>query len=121
MPALYILGGANGAGKTTWYQQGLRNNSIEDDLPFLNVYMIVLRELGLYTAGNIAMAEQIAKARMRMLIAERKDFVIDQSCSISPRQHLSTRLRMNHAKWHNFFVDLSCINIPIVHCGCNKA
>jgi predicted ABC-type ATPase len=49
MPALYVLGGANGVGKTTWYQLGIENKSINPELPFINIDLIVLRELGGYT------------------------------------------------------------------------
>jgi predicted ABC-type ATPase len=49
MPALYVLGGANGVGKTTWYQWGIENKSINPELPFINIDLIVLRELGGYT------------------------------------------------------------------------
>jgi predicted ABC-type ATPase len=27
MPTLYVLGGANGVGKTTWYQLGVENSA----------------------------------------------------------------------------------------------
>ena len=37
MPKLYILGGANGVGKTTWYQTGIEQKYITAELPFINV------------------------------------------------------------------------------------
>jgi predicted ABC-type ATPase len=49
MSTLYVLGGANGVGKTTWYQFGIENNAISPELPFINIDMIVLREFGTYT------------------------------------------------------------------------
>jgi predicted ABC-type ATPase len=54
MPKLYILGGANGAGKTTWYQTGIEQKYITAELPFINVDTIVLKELGGYTTESIA-------------------------------------------------------------------
>ncbi len=74
MPALYVLGGANGVGKTTWYQLGVENKSINPELPFINIDLIVLRELGGYTAENLAKAEQIAREKMKALIQEKKGF-----------------------------------------------
>ena len=46
MPTLYVLGGANSVGKSTWYQLGIENKSINPELPFINIDLIVLRELG---------------------------------------------------------------------------
>jgi hypothetical protein len=54
MPTLYVSGGANGVGKTRWYQLGVENKSINPGLPFVNIDLIVLRELGGYTAENLA-------------------------------------------------------------------
>jgi predicted ABC-type ATPase len=64
MPNLYILGGANGVGKTTRYQTGIEQKYISPDLPFVNVDSIVLKELGGYTPENIALGEQIARDRI---------------------------------------------------------
>ena len=83
MPALYVLGGANGVGKTTWYQLGVENKSINPELPFINIDLIVLRELGGYTAENLAKAEQIAREKMKVLIQERRDFMIESNLSKS--------------------------------------
>lgn len=54
MPTLYVLGGANGVGKTTWYQFGLEDKAINPELPFINIDLIVLGELNGYTDENIA-------------------------------------------------------------------
>jgi predicted ABC-type ATPase len=48
-----VLGGANGVGKTTWYQCGIESKAISPELPFINIDMIVLREFGTYTPENI--------------------------------------------------------------------
>ena len=58
MLILYVLGGANGFGKTTWYQAGIENNAINYELPFINIDNIVLLELGGYSSENIIRAEQ---------------------------------------------------------------
>ncbi len=81
MPTLYVLGGANGVGKTTWYQFGIQSNAINSELPFINIDLIVLQELGGYMLENIAKAEQIARERMRSLLEARKDFMIDSNLS----------------------------------------
>lgn len=81
MPKLYILGGANGVGKTTWYQTGIEQKYITAELPFINVDTIVLKELGGYTPENIAKGEQLARERMSALIRENKDFMIESNLS----------------------------------------
>jgi hypothetical protein len=48
MPTLYVLGDANGVGKTTWYQTGIENIEVDPETPFINIGTIVLRELGGY-------------------------------------------------------------------------
>lgn len=64
MPVLYILGGANGSGKTTWYNSQVASGDIDSSIPFINIDNIVLQELGCYTIENIALGETIAKERM---------------------------------------------------------
>lgn len=54
MPTLYMLGCANGVGKTTWYQLGIESKAINPEIAFINIDLIVLRELGGYTAENRA-------------------------------------------------------------------
>jgi predicted ABC-type ATPase len=44
-PVLYILGGAIGSGKTTWYQYGIANGSISREIPFINIDVFFLREM----------------------------------------------------------------------------
>lgn len=83
MPTLFVLGGANGAGKTTWHSAGIVNNFINEGLPFINVDNIVLLELGGFTSENIARAEQLSRERMAILISERKDFMIESNLSKS--------------------------------------
>jgi len=42
MPVLYILGGANGSGKTTWYNSQVAIGDIDPSIPFVNIDNIVL-------------------------------------------------------------------------------
>ncbi|MBT9485652.1 hypothetical protein [Sediminibacterium sp.] len=83
MPVLYILGGANGCGKTTWYYDQLSQGAIDRSLPFINIDNIVLNELGSYTPENIALGEQIAKERMSNLIDRKENFMIESNLSKS--------------------------------------
>ena len=58
MPVLYILGGANGVGKTTWYQTEVEKKFISHNLPFINVDNIVVKELNRqYSPANIELAD----------------------------------------------------------------
>jgi predicted ABC-type ATPase len=80
MPVLYILGGSNGVGKTTWYQTGIEKNYISHDLPFINVDNIVIKELNKkYSPANIGLAEQLAREKMTVLIKANKDFMIESN------------------------------------------
>ncbi|MEP7167886.1 MAG: hypothetical protein ABI855_00800 [Bacteroidota bacterium] len=79
MPTLYILAGANGTGKTTYYLTAIQQNYIDRDLPFLNVDLIAKTELGGYTSENFAHAEMIFRQRAGDLIKEKRDFMIERS------------------------------------------
>ena len=57
MPKLYILGGANGLVKPHGIKPALNKNILSPNCHFINVDTIVLRELGGYTAENIARGE----------------------------------------------------------------
>lgn len=81
MPALYILGGANGSGKTTWYNSQVASGDIDDSIPFINIDNIVLLELGSYTVENIVSGENIAKERMTRHIENRESFMIESNLS----------------------------------------
>lgn len=83
MPVLYILGGANGCGKTTWYYDQLSQGAIDSSLSFINIDNIVLNELGSYTSENIALGEQIGKERMSYLIDRNESFMIESNLSKS--------------------------------------
>ncbi len=72
MPVLYILGGANGSGKTTWYNSQVAIGDIAPSIPFVNIDNIVLWELGSYTSENLLIGESIAKERMSGYIEKRK-------------------------------------------------
>lgn len=78
MPILYILGGANGVGKSTWYSTGVENGYIDLSLPFLNSDN-VQKELGAYNVENSIIAEDIVRNRMKELILEKKDFMIESN------------------------------------------
>ena len=111
MPTLYVLGGANGVGKTTWYQFGIENKAINPELPFINIDLIVLRELGRYTAENVAKAEQMARERMRTLLQEKKDFMIESNLSKSADYDWIALMRKNGYETVLFFLGTSNVEI----------
>lgn len=83
MPTLYILGGANGSGKTTWYNSQLLTGDIDPAIPFVNIDNIVLQELGNYSPENIVLGESIAKQRMSGYIERQESFMIESNLSKS--------------------------------------
>ncbi len=111
MPTLFVLGGANGAGKTTWHSAGIVNNFINEGLPFVNVDNIVLLELGGYTAENISRAEQLSRERMAILISERKDFMIESNLSKSSDYEWITLMRKNGYDTSLFFLGTDDVEI----------
>lgn len=111
MPTLYVLGGANGVGKTTWYQLGVENKSIDPKLPFINIDLIVLRELGGYTAENLAKAEQIARERIKVLLQERKDFMVESNLSKSTDYDWIALMRKNGYETVLFFLGTNDVEI----------
>lgn len=98
-------------GKTTWYQLGIEDKSIDPELPFVNIDLIVLRELGGYTAENLAKAEQIARERMRVLLQERKDFMIESNLSKSSDYDWIGSMRKNGYDTILYFLGTSHVEI----------
>lgn len=95
MPVLHVLGGANGAGKTSWYQLGLQEKDTSPNLPFINLDIIVSQELGDYTSENLAKAEGIARDRMRKLLEDKSDFMIESNLSKTTDYDWIDRMRNN--------------------------
>ncbi len=111
MPTLYVLRGANGVGKTTWYQFGLKEGAIAPELPFVNIDLIVLNELDGYTDENIAKAQDIARERMRILLREQKDFMIESNLSKSSDYDWIALMRKNGYQTILFFLGTSNVEI----------
>jgi predicted ABC-type ATPase len=111
MPILYVLGGANGVGKTTWYQAAVNTGEIDPKLPFINIDTIVLQELGGYTTENIARAEDLARERMRDLILSRKDFIIESNLSRSSDYDWIELMRKNGYQTSLFFLGTNNVEI----------
>jgi predicted ABC-type ATPase len=111
MPVLHVLGGANGAGKTTWYQLGLEQQNISADLPFINLDLIVSQELGEYTPENLAKAEGIARDRMRRLLEDKGDFMIESNLSKSSDYDWIDRMRRNGYDTVLFFLGTKNVEI----------
>jgi predicted ABC-type ATPase len=79
MPTLYILGGANGVGKTTFFENSIVQNFININLPFINTDNIVKEKFGSYTTENYLRAEQIVRNSIEELIADEKDFLLESN------------------------------------------
>jgi predicted ABC-type ATPase len=110
MPELYILGGANGVGKTTWYTFSVGKGLISSSLPFVNID-IVQKELGGDTVENTVIAEGIVRDRMRKLIEEQQDFMIESNLSKKADYEWIGRMR-NHG-YHTCLFFLSTENVRI--------
>jgi predicted ABC-type ATPase len=83
MPSLYILAGANGTGKTTWYSTAIEENFISTDLAFINVDIIVRQELtGEYSEENYAKAANIARERIAKCLENDMDFMIESNLAL---------------------------------------
>lgn len=78
MPDLYILGGANGVGKTSLYNDLIGQGDIDESLPFLNTDN-VQKILGGYTVENSITAEGIIKNHIKHLIADAWSFMIESN------------------------------------------
>ncbi len=110
MPTLYVLGGANGVGKTTWYTIGIEDGYINPSLPFINIDNIQ-KELGGYTSGNTIKAEGIARGRMKELISQKVDFLIESNLAKSSDYEWVNRMREQGYQTSLFF--LSTENVEI--------
>lgn len=106
-----MLGGANGVGKTTWYQLGIEDKAINPELPFINIDLIVSRELGGYTAENLAKADQIGRERMKALLHDRKDFMIESNLAKSADYEWIELLRKNGYETVLFFLGTNNVEI----------
>ena len=111
MPLLQVLGGANGSGKTTWYQLAVRQRNINPDLPFINLDLIVSQELGEYTPENLAKAEGIARDRMRDLLENKRDFMIESNLSKSSDYDWIDRMRKYGYDTNLFFLGTKNVEI----------
>jgi predicted ABC-type ATPase len=111
MPTLYVLGGANGVGKTTWYQTGVQNSSITPELPFVNVDLIVTQEFGGYTPENIALAEQKARDKMKELIGGGIDFMIESNLAKTSDYEWIELMRKNGYETNLYFLGTGDVEI----------
>ena len=79
MPFVFILGGANGAGKTTYYDTAVAEKIIDAFIPYLNVDVVAKKELGSHSPQNILIAEELVRTRMMQLIQNRDSFIIESN------------------------------------------
>ena len=92
MPILYILGGANGVGKSTWYSAGMKNGFVNPDLPFLNSDNIQ-KDLGGYTPQNAMLAEEMLSIRIKEVISRKRDFMIESNLARAADYEWINRVR----------------------------
>jgi predicted ABC-type ATPase len=83
MPFIHILGGANGAGKTTYYDAAIKTDEIDPLLPYLNVDIVAKKELGDYSSKNLLLAEALVRERMATLLEAHQSFIIESNLSKS--------------------------------------
>jgi predicted ABC-type ATPase len=83
MPNLYVLAGANGSGKTTWYYTAIEQKFIDASLTFINVDIIVRKELqGGYTEENYKIAADIAREKINNCLISKLDFMIESNLAL---------------------------------------
>lgn len=113
MPAIYILAGPNGTGKTTYYTTAIEEGFIEATLPFINVDVICRDELGGYSEENTVKAENIARERIRAHIEKGESFMIESN--LARQSDYDWIQRMSDAGYdtHLFFLCTSLIDINI--------
>jgi predicted ABC-type ATPase len=83
MPFLHILGGANGAGKSTYYDAAVKTGEIDPGLPFLNVDNVAKIEFGGYSPKSTLAAEEVVRQRMSELLKENQSFIIESNLAKS--------------------------------------
>ena len=79
MPALYILAGPNGTGKTTYYETAIAEGFIDPTLPFVNVDLITRSLPGGYTGENFVMADELARIEIGGHLTAMRDFMIESN------------------------------------------
>lgn len=110
MPTLYILGGANGVGKTTWYSIGLEDGYIFPSLPFINMDNIQ-KELGGYTTESRLQAERIARNQIGELISQKADFLIESNLATASDYEWIARMRKQSYQTVLFFLGTDDVTI----------
>jgi len=79
MPTLYILGGPNGTGKTTFYETALLEEFVDSSLSFINADLIARSFRGGYTAENFAKADYVVREKISEHIKANADFMIESN------------------------------------------
>ncbi|MEO8173049.1 MAG: hypothetical protein ABI581_08195 [Sediminibacterium sp.] len=77
MPTLYILGGPDGSGKTTWYNEEIKNNRLDKSIACLDVDRIIFEELGSFSERNLDRANVKATLRLWEHLKHKQDVLIE--------------------------------------------
>ncbi|MEO8962195.1 MAG: hypothetical protein ABI325_09950 [Ginsengibacter sp.] len=113
MPTLYILAGPNGAGKTTYYFTALNNQFINQHLPFINLDIIAKDELGGYSAENFAGAEMIYRQRIRKILEDEDDFMVESNLAKGADYEWIEKMILKGYELILFFLCTDDVNINI--------
>lgn len=105
MPVLYILGGPNGSGKTTFYFTAIEQDFIDKDLPFINTDLIARNELGGYSEENFAKAEAIVRSRIANQLSKNENFLIESNLA---KQSDYDWLKLIKAKGYDIILYFLC-------------
>ena len=112
MPILYILGGPNGVGKTTYYYTALQKKFIHQQLPFINIDVLA-REAGGYTEENFAKAEMIYREKLTALLQSEADFMIESNLARSSDYEWIEKIIKRDYEVILFFLCTDDVNINI--------
>lgn len=113
MPALYILAGPNGTGKTTYYNTAIEEGFIDASLPFINVDLICRDELGGYSEENTIKAEQIARERIKSHIEKSESFMIESNLAQQTDYDWIERMSAAGFKTNLIFLCTSLLDVNI--------
>jgi predicted ABC-type ATPase len=113
MPAIYILAGPNGTGKTTYYTTAIEEGFIDATLPFINVDLICRDQLGGYSEENTVKAEQIVRERIKSHIERSESFMIESNLAQQADYDWIQRMNAAGYETHLFFLCTSLVDINI--------
>ena len=113
MASLFILAGANGSGKTSFYFTAKASGFIALDVPFLNVDIIAKDELGGYTPENLEKAAMIYREKAGYHIGNMQDFMIESNLAKQSDFYWLEKMKAKGYELILFYLGISNITINI--------